>query len=79
MGTIFVATATAETFADFGHVDEVLYEGGPFVIEKPSLFFNGAVWLGSDANFIADSLSLRPDAVHHRVVRRRTMGLHRSG
>jgi hypothetical protein len=37
------------------------------------------VWLGSDANFIADSFSLRPDAVHHRVVRRRTMGLHRSG
>jgi Ca2+-binding RTX toxin-like protein len=55
MGTIFVATATAETFVDFGHVDEVVYEGGPFVIEKPSLFFNGAVWLGSDANFIADS------------------------
>jgi hypothetical protein len=66
MGTTFVATATAETFVDFGHVDEVVYEGGPFVIEKPSLFFDGAVWLGSDADFITDSIFF--DQMLHIIV-----------
>jgi hypothetical protein len=59
MGTTFVATATAETFVDFGRFDEVVYVGGPFVIEEPSLstvLFGGALWLNGDADFIADSI-----------------------